>query len=272
MTGTLAQLIVLATYGNQFLRTGEINTAFYPDNSTFLNSESVDFREMTKRFILSGFSEKTICRNPGEWLNLLKKEKTQKLHLFFRASEDQSKGPDYKLAGFIGGGGNWMLEQICDGYSYYWQAKWTYNNSSSDQDKRWIVSYARFSQKIKSSNYNQSEERIRDNFRVALSDISSFASLQNFHGWSNTFQKALYELSNLSPGENYYYKDLVPSGDFSVASRQLLYSAAMAWVFGGMGSWNDINLEKKEDEERYDELSAKLYQCITESVLAVVNV
>ena len=271
MTGTLAQLIALTSYGNHFLRKGELEPEFYPGNSTFQFCDHVDFREMSKLFFFSKYSEKIICQDPIEWFNFLKKEKTKKLHLFYRPSEDLKMGKDYKLAGFVGGGGTWMIEQRCQNYSYYWQARWTFNSEEKEKAKKWTVNYARFSRKILSTNADQSLERLREEFRKALSEIASFAAAQNLHGWANTFQKALYELTNLTPGEAYYHKDLVPKSDFTINNLQLLFSAAMAWVFGGMGSWNDLTFDDPEAGQRYDELSERLYTCLNAVLVGVIN-
>ncbi|MBK9542794.1 MAG: hypothetical protein IPO49_10895 [Bacteroidetes bacterium] len=272
MTGTLAQLIALTTYGNEFLKKGSLEPPFYPENSTFQFCKTVDFHEFRKRLFSSKYNEVKINADPNEWFLLLKKEKTKVLHLFYRKSEDEKMSPDHKMAGFVGGGGTWMIEQRCEGFSYYWQARWTVNNDETEDRNRWTVNYGRFDRKIKSTNLVFSGNMIREELRKTLSDISAFAYSQNQKGWSETFQKALYELSNQTPEEHYYHKDLLPPGAYSLESRQLLYSAAMSWVFGGMGSWNDIIFDDPEVEKRYDELSAKLYGAINDSVLAVVNV
>ena len=36
-----------------------------------------------------------------------------------------------------------------------------------------------------------------------------------------------------------YYNDFIPGDALSLQARQLLFSASKAYVFGGMGSWND---------------------------------
>ena len=42
-------------------------------------------------------------------------------------------------------------------------------------------------------------------------------------------------------------------------AAQLLGAAQSAWVFGGMGSWNDLGFEG-EDQALYDRLSEELYR------------
>ncbi|MCC6412891.1 MAG: hypothetical protein IT270_14600 [Saprospiraceae bacterium] len=57
----------------------------------------------------------------------------------------------------------------------------------------------------------------------------------------------------------------------SHTALQLLYAADSAWVFGGMGSWNDQSFEDKEVNGRYERLSALLYNAINGAIMAAVN-
>lgn len=59
MTGELAQIIALASYGNAFLTTGEWSRDFYTSHSTFQFCRKVDFIELKKSF----FSSKRIVKS-----------------------------------------------------------------------------------------------------------------------------------------------------------------------------------------------------------------
>ncbi len=48
MTGILAQIIAITSFGNEYLENGKL-TGFYPQNSTFQHCDFVDFREMKKK-------------------------------------------------------------------------------------------------------------------------------------------------------------------------------------------------------------------------------
>ena len=54
----------------------------------------------------------------------------------------------------------------------------------------------------------------------------------------------------------------------SLEARQLLATASHAWVFGGMGSWNDVALT---DDERYKPVTAELFEAVLEAVVAATN-
>ena len=47
--------------------------------------------------------------------------------------------------------------------------------------------------------------------------------------------------------------------------------ATRAWVFGGMGSWNDLVFAARTEEDEYNRLSAKLYLAVLGAFVAAVN-
>ena len=49
----------------------------------------------------------------------------------------------------------------------------------------------------------------------------------------------------------------------------MIAMASRAWVFGGMGSWNDVWV--KGDTERYGRLTRRLYDSVLTALLAGVN-
>ena len=54
-------------------------------------------------------------------------------------------------------------------------------------------------------------------------------------------------------------------------AQQLAAMAARAWVFGGMGSWNDLGFELRAVEAEYDEVSRNLYAAVLLALLASAN-
>lgn len=67
MTGTLAQIIALTAFGNDFLKNGTISTDFNTTNTTFQFCNKVNFREFKKQFFFSKPKENVIADNPTEW-------------------------------------------------------------------------------------------------------------------------------------------------------------------------------------------------------------
>ena len=89
--------------------------------------------------------------------------------------------------------------------------------------------------------------------------------------WAEQFEKSRAILDSISPEDSYYHKDLIQLENYSLTAKQILFSAGSAWVFGGMGSWNDLGFDRKEDNDTYDRLSSQLYSMINEAIIAGIN-
>jgi hypothetical protein len=53
-------------------------------------------------------------------------------------------------------------------------------------------------------------------------------------------------------------------------AKQLLASAQAAWVFGGMGSWNDLGFDGS-DQQEYTALSDELFLLLNQALGVTVN-
>ena len=271
MTGVLTQIIALTTYGNHFLNKGKVPIDFNSDNSTFQFCTRVDFREFKKQFFFSKPKENVVAEKPTKWFEYLMADGCNKLRLYFEYSKDQSFAKDHKLAGFIGGGGNWLIEAIYDNYSNYWASRWEVTNQNAADNKVWTVNYGVTVVKQHTSNLQIGKEKIKNELRETLIEIADFAFKQNLNSWGEQFNKAIKTLDSSLPEENYYHKDLMPLENYALAAKQILFSAGLSWVFGGMGSWNDLGFDSIEDRETYDRLSEQLYSNINEAIIASVN-
>jgi len=272
MTGTLAQLIALTSFGNEFLETGSVPNEFYPGNSTFQFCNSVEFVAFKQAFFFTRFKEKTFTADPVEWFKKLKKDKCKKLSLFYQSSADQSTGPDHKLAGFVGGGGTWLIEAIYDKHSDFWANNWAVTNKEAADRKIWSVKYGATAWEQPTQNLQFDLATVKNEVGEALSNISNFAGRHQLDNWTSIFEKARKTLDADNPAVDFYHKDLIVAKNYSLAARQLLFAAGLAWVFGGMGSWNDLGFGTDEDNKLYDDLSAALYGAINTAVMAAVNI
>lgn len=124
MTGILAQVIALTSYGNAFLQAGELTEDFFPSHSTFQFCNKVDFKNFRKRIFSSSPQEVQVANDPNEWFRSLKKSGCKKIRLFYQPTDSKEPTPDHKLAGLVGGGGTWMIETIYGRYSHYWFNRW----------------------------------------------------------------------------------------------------------------------------------------------------
>jgi hypothetical protein len=85
------------------------------------------------------------------------------------------------------------------------------------------------------------------------------------------FEKAKNTLENDNPEIDFYHDDLIVVNNYSLENRQLLMSASKAFVFGGMGSWNDLWFENEEKEKEHNALSTVLYGIMMRSIVSSIN-
>ena len=101
----------------------------------------------------------------------------------------------------------------------------------------------------------------------ALINVEAFAREQRENYWAESFRKALETLDAPYPLEG---SDFVPRGCFSLEAEQLFAAGLRSWVFGGMGSWNDLCFGGKT-EEQYVQFSNELYDAMCQSLVVAIN-
>jgi hypothetical protein len=277
MTGILAQIIALTAYGNDFLLNGRLPVDFFPGNTTFNFCNRVDFREFSNLEGHDNVQEIVIATNPVDWLIRIKNDGCKSIRLYFQNSKDQTKAKNYQLAGFVGGGGAWLAEVIYDGYSDYWANRWEGTDPDNADRKIWSVSYGLAAKRRRITNQQINEKEIKERLKQTLTDIANFAygqdsgDWQDLSSWGKQFDKANFVLESENPERDYYQKGLIPIGNYSLTARQILFSAGSAWVFGGMGSWNEVGFNDKEIHKFYEKLSEQLYTNINDAVIAAIN-
>ena len=67
-----------------------------------------------------------------------------------------------------------------------------------------------------------------------------------------------------------FHKDLTVEGVGAPLAVCLLDACQSAWVFGGMGSWNDMGFEGV-DQKDYDRVSQQLFAALNETIQAATN-
>ena len=271
MQTELAQIISLTSYGNEFMRTGQVDQNYFPDSSVFQHCNLVDFRDFKKSFFSSKQTEKVSAKNPLDWFRFLKKEGCVKLRLYYKPAEKNKFGPEYNLAGFAGGAGTWLIETNFGSYSHYWQKRWQVTQKDAPGNKIWGVNYARVVEKFPPTNQQADVEKTKSKLVKTITELVDFCLQQDLKGWLDTFQKADKILSDPTPNKLYYHQDLLVIKNYSLTAQQLLFAAGTAWVFGGMGWWNDMGFNEKDVQEIYLRLSQQLYEQLLQSILATSN-
>lgn len=269
MVGNVAQIIALISHGNRFLERREVD-AFYPENSTFQHCESVDFRLVTKKRLFVGGLTSIVANTPNEWFEHLAVTECENLRFRYRNSSMESGTQDYNLAGMVGGGGEWSIEAVYGSASASWTCAWNVFDPDQPDGRIWQVHYA-----TDGALHPESTAPVRwsdsvPRLRRALSDCTEFASKHGLEEWIPSFEKAANCLESESPEAGYYHRDLL-ADDISIEKRQLFYAAANAWVFGGMGSWNDNVFTSEILQRPFQTVTAELYDAVNEVFTTILN-
>lgn len=269
MNGPLAQLISLVSYGNEFIRNGNADPA-YKSNDVFKFCDPVLFKTY-KEGLLSKKKKINAGNDPVEWFQFIKQDGCKELKIVYQHSKDQEKYKDFQLAGFVGGGGNWFIETIYEKHSDFWYAHWNFQKAEPYENSRWEVVYEAVLRKKRTINQQFQLEAAKDELLKALTSIEQFATAEKLNEWAEWFRKALEALQANDPTSYYPIRQMMVEKNYSLTALQLIFGAAQSWVFGGMGSWNDVGFEKMETTEHYHQLTGDLYEAVLKAIVAGIN-
>ena len=268
MQGTIAQIVALVLFGNQYL-SGTPVTDFWPNSSIFQFDATVRF------VILSGQRatrvETEIAPDPMAWFEWLKAEGIIGLRLHF-APKSKTLKEDRMQAGFVGGGGRWVIEAIRDTQiSDFWEARWQLGDRNAPDRKIWNVTYVRIAERDnRRAEIEPPLAKLQADIDKVLGDIATFADQHEKAQFAASFRRGQELLHDEHPLAEGYHSEFVRSSRLSLAAAQLLGTAVAAWVFGGMGSWNDMSF-KGEEQKQYDELSDALFVLLARAITASAN-
>lgn len=260
MKGEIAQLVALTCHGNAMLR-GITVSQFFPGNSTCRFAEYVRFHDS------AGGAER--AATPDQWFENLRLQEVKGLVLRQAPMEEDDSG-DRLMAGFVGGGGVWAIEAVrADGRSDFWTSEWDTGDQPARDDRIWRIDYFRHEGGPTVPHGLRSLQAVRSDFETALRDIRAFSvRYSGNEGFTRCFEGGLAALrTGEHPG---YHGDLFPRKSLAPEAQGLLEAASAAWVFGGMGSWNDQGFPEGEQED-YDRVSAALYNVINEAIAVAAS-
>jgi len=150
MNGSVAQIVAIISYANSALE-GNLDCHYTLENSTAIFCNSITFIDWVKKTGLTKlfkgkaeYSGKLIASDFTEWITFLKNIKTKKLFLHYIPSINPQLS-DRMSAGFVGGGGRWLIEAWKGDSSDFWEAKWEVSNQNAKDNRIWAVTYARIS-------------------------------------------------------------------------------------------------------------------------------
>jgi hypothetical protein len=275
MQGTIVQVINLTTYGNAFVVGAPAFDVsnFYPTSGSFTFCEYVRFVRLGQKG--DTLEEVVYADDPPAWFARLKKDRVYAIRMIYGPTGGKKLGDkqiaDRMLVGFVGGGGRWLIETITPNGSDFWEARWEVGDENRGDSRIWRVTYGRIA-----SNQPTLERQAIDMYELKtrladnLAAIGNFARMRKLDGFVKAFDAGLAQLNAQDPYKSARLANLVPDQALPLVAAQLLGAAQAAWVFGGMGSWNDLWIEG-DDQALYERLSEDLYQLLNAAIGAAAN-
>jgi hypothetical protein len=271
VNGQLAAMIAIALYGNEWLSGADASahTALDSTNSTF---------QFVRRFSvhlpgthLPGAERVGTADALFEWL---RKAGTDQLGLVVRASSKKDPDPiPPAIAAAFSNGGQWALVGVGRQNST-WTDQWEVADRDAPDRRIWDVDLhgkrVAGPMDIRSFGVGDSLARLK----TALERTHEFAKSNDLAPWTDWFGGALQAAS--APDPTYrFHPDIAPAGWLPLERRQLLAAAVGSWVFGGMGSWNDIGFYGRPNSDdltaEYTEITNELYEAMMSGFVAAVN-
>jgi hypothetical protein len=193
----------------------------------------------------------------------LKKQRVTRVKLHY-VSTFHEEIPDRIGAAFVGGGGRWLMETLHGEYSDLWESEWTTTRGARPWKVYYLIVARDWDQLV---GLNLSLKGARRRLLNTLINVEAFAREEKEKYWVESFRKALKTIDAASPLER---SDFLPTGCFSLEAEQLFAAGLRSWVFGGLGSWNDLYFGGKT-QEQYVQFSNELYDAMCQSLVVAIN-
>lgn len=263
MKTEIGQVLSIIAHGNAFLLQNYDLNKYFPNNDIFNFCNSVKFISIKKNFFGRQYHE-TVGNSPLEWLQHQKRKGCKRLAYQYESCREE-QFPDYILTAFANSGGNSLIKCYYYKNCELWLGRWEVTDKDHPERRIWSVTYYR----VGTDNCERELvdiEASKVNLKGILQEIELFARKHNINDFAETFNKAIKTLDSDKPST---YWNLTPDIGYTIQAKQLLYGACNAWVFGGMGSWNDWTPD--DDKETYTYLTEQLYYVVIESLGVAIN-
>jgi hypothetical protein len=260
----LAQLITLAAHGSAWLagRTGEQPPELKSTNSTFQYVREI-------RFELGGslLGKAVVANDVPGWLQAMRRRGATRLWLAI--PDVGTATSDRKVRAFLGPRTWFLVATHHDRPTEVWRANWTVGDREALDRRIWDVEYrGHRTSKVDVAHVNPADAMSR--LVGAIENAQAFASSQDLDDRAAVFGAAL-QLGQAADPIPPFHPDMFPVAAFGRSARHLLAMATRAYVFGGMGSWNDLAMPSPSATDSYEQISAELHAAVLTSFVAAVN-
>lgn len=261
MNGELAQIVSLVAYGNLFLSGGNVDLS---TNSTFRYVSSVKFARYQSN---QDNQCVEVASSVSEWLTFLRNIKASRLWNIAFAWQRQDI-PEHVAVAFSGGVPTAIQADLPNSFEL-WYPQW---KTGGQVKKPWLVEYRSLLFPNSHALPVEKLSTVKNKLKQAVSQAEKFAKRSdiNASNWATWFTQSLKLLDSSSPIAP-FHPDILPASSFSLETRQILFSAMQSYVFGGMGSWNDMGFQKPEIQNEYERITKELYEAVKSAIVMASN-
>lgn len=261
MNGELAQLVTLVTYGNLFLNGKVVNLS---NNSTFHFVSSLKFARYKNNRDTQG---KEIAGSTSEWFEFLQTNQVSRLWNVAFAWNNPGM-PEHIAVAFASGVPRAIQADMPGGFEL-WYPLW---ETGVPKDKPWNVTYRGLMFANSHVLPLLPMELVKLKLRASIAEAEVFARRPGVDAgqWADCFSKSLELLDSPHPVPPFHL-DILPDAGFDLETRQVMAAAMQSFVFGGMGSWNDLGFADKKLNEEYQRVTRELYEAINMSIMIASN-
>lgn len=258
MNGELAQAVALVAHGNPALVRGDGLRGMESSNSTFQYVRSVTF-EVERR--LRG---RVAVASVDDWVRALRRASIGRLSLIAGGAAPAA----------FANQGTWGVLGHGRERTSAWYARWGVNKDGVDpadpKPRLWEVTYGLSASDGTVELGPPEVVATASLLREAVIEARSFASTHGLEPFAAWFGDAL-SLGDSPRPVPPYHGDMLPLSGYSLEARQLLAMATRSWVFGGMGSWNDVGFRDHAVQAQYDEITTRLYRAVLDGIRTATN-
>jgi hypothetical protein len=155
-----------------------------------------------------------------------------------------------------------------DGITESWSETWHVWDDNAPGQRIWRVSYTLEVTEPRDTYAGRNLAIVKASFRESLEEVLRFSERHTEGVFTSRFAEALAALDD-SEADVEYQQDIAMPGQLNTDAKSLLKAASRAWVFGGMGSWNDMAFREPVQTE-YENVSDTLFGVVHEAIEASV--
>jgi len=265
--GPIENALMLTAAGNAYLA-GRDMSGFWPNAPTFKFTKLCEFR-LPPPSGKDSDEHPLRAADPLAWFASLKPW-CRGLRLHFtqrkRAPNQQIDAPDRMLVAFVGGGPRWLIEAVGAKDSELWEAFHRVGDQKDPERRIWLCTHILQGTIPKAEVEPINPVQALSDLRSALPEIEEYARDEKYDNFADCFQRAREALDNRLVVDAPWISELVRYTGFDQTQLNMLQAINHAWVFGGMGSWNDLG-----GGERYDQVSEKLFSALNDCICGLAN-